>query len=79
MAKIYLETSFVSYLVARPSRDVVMAARQQLTLEWWDKERLKHELYASDVVLEEAPTRRCVGDHQADGSLDEAANSDSDG
>lgn len=54
MPKVYLETSFISYLVARPSRDLIMAARQQITLEWWDKERLKHELYASEVVLDEA-------------------------
>ncbi|MEP7341916.1 MAG: type II toxin-antitoxin system VapC family toxin [Acidobacteriota bacterium] len=54
MPKVYLETSFVSYLVARPSRDLIMAARQQITLEWWDKERLKHELYVSAVALDEA-------------------------
>lgn len=54
MPKIYLETSFISYLVARPNRDLIVAARQQLTLEWWDKERANHELYASEVVLREA-------------------------
>ena len=54
MAKIYLETSLVSYLVALPSRNPLMAARQQLTIEWWDKERSSHDLYASDVVLREA-------------------------
>lgn len=54
MPKIYLETSFISYLVARPSRDLIMAARQQITLEWWDKERTNHELYASEIVLREA-------------------------
>ncbi len=54
MPKIYLETSFISYLVARPSRDLIMAARQQITLDWWDQERHKHELYASEVVLREA-------------------------
>ena len=54
MAKIYLETSLVSYLVALPSRNPLMAARQQLTIEWWDKNRLSHDLYASDVVLREA-------------------------
>lgn len=34
MAKVYIETSFVSYLVARRSRDLIVAARQQLTIDW---------------------------------------------
>lgn len=54
MAKVYLETSFVSYLVARRSRDLIVAARQQLTNDWWDYERPKYELFASEVVLQEA-------------------------
>lgn len=54
MAKIYLETSFVSYLVARPSRDLITAARQQITRDWWDKESARHELFTSEVVLQEA-------------------------
>lgn len=54
MAKVYLETSFVSYLVARRSRDLIVAARQQLTNDWWDDERQKYDLFASEVVLEEA-------------------------
>ena len=54
MGKVYLETSFVSYLVARRSRDLIVAARQQLTNDWWDYERQKYELFASEVVLQEA-------------------------
>jgi hypothetical protein len=53
MAKVYIETSFVSYLVARPSRDLIMAARQQLTIDWWENERGKHELFISEIVLRE--------------------------
>jgi hypothetical protein len=34
MESVYLETSFISYLVARPSRDVVVAGHQQATHEW---------------------------------------------
>ena len=37
-SKVYLETTIVSYLTAEPSRDVVQAAHQQLTREWWDRE-----------------------------------------
>ena len=54
MPKVYIETSFVSYLVARPSRDLIRAARQQITIEWWGKERPKHGLFASEVALQEA-------------------------
>ena len=35
MERVYIETTFVSYLKARPSRDVVIAAHQQITREWW--------------------------------------------
>lgn len=54
MPKVYIETSLVSYLVACLSRDLITAARQQITVEWWDKERTKHELFASEVVVQEA-------------------------
>lgn len=33
---VYVETSIVSYLTARPSRELVTAARQTWTREWWD-------------------------------------------
>lgn len=51
---VYIETSIVSYLVARPSRDVVAAARQQLTHEWWNAHRSGFSVWASELVLEEA-------------------------
>ncbi|SRR5258708_38544687 len=32
---VYVETSVISYLSAKPSRDIVVAAHQQLTRQWW--------------------------------------------
>lgn len=52
--KVYLETSIVSYLTAQPSRDIVTAARQQVTREWWQKRREKFDLYVSEFVISEA-------------------------
>ncbi|MBC8069127.1 MAG: type II toxin-antitoxin system VapC family toxin [Deltaproteobacteria bacterium] len=50
--RVYLETSVLSYLTARPSRDVVRIAHQQITAEWWVA-REAFELFLSDVVLDE--------------------------
>ncbi len=53
MASVYLETTIVSYLTARPSRDIVVAGHQQTTREWWDTARPRYTLYVSEVVLRE--------------------------
>ena len=53
-AKIYLETTIPSYLVARPSRDLVTAAHQEITRLWWEKRRTDFALYVSEPVLKEA-------------------------
>lgn len=50
---VYIETTIVSLLVSRPSRDIVMAGHQQLTREWWEKRRLKFACFISEVVLDE--------------------------
>lgn len=52
--RVYLETSIVSYLAARPSRDLVTAARQQLTHEWWARRRSTFDIYISELVVAEA-------------------------
>ena len=51
--RIYIESTIPSYLVARPARDLLQAARQQLTKDWWDLHRARHELFASQIVLDE--------------------------
>jgi predicted nucleic acid-binding protein len=53
-AKVYLETSVVSYLAARPSRDLIVAANQQITHEWWRTRRPEFEVYVSELVIQEA-------------------------
>jgi hypothetical protein len=52
--KVYVETTVVSYLTALPSRDVIVAAHQQITDEWWRTKRQLFELFASQLVLREA-------------------------
>ena len=54
MESVYLETSFISYLVARPSRDVIVAGHQQTTQEWWDNRRSHFMCAVSQVVIDEA-------------------------
>ena len=51
--RIYIESTIPSYLAARPARDLLQAARQQLTRDWWDLQREKHELFTSQIVLDE--------------------------
>ncbi len=57
----YIETSVVSYLTARPSRDVVIAAYQEITREWWHDAPERFDLVASELVVAEAG----AGDAQA--------------
>ena len=52
-AKLYLETTIPSYLVGRPSRDLLVAAHQEITRECWESRRSQFELYVSELVLQE--------------------------
>jgi hypothetical protein len=52
-SSVYLETSFIGYLASRPSRDLITAANQQLTHEWWNTQRSKYELVIATPVLAE--------------------------
>lgn len=53
-AKVYIETTIVSYLTARPNRDVVIAGHQQTTHDWWQTSRERFDLVASQLVVREA-------------------------
>ena len=60
--RVYIETSVISYLTARPSRDLIVAAHQEITRQWGGvTERAKYELCASEAVLREAR----AGDREA--------------
>jgi len=49
--KVYLETSVISYLTGRISRDAIVAANQRQTRSWWEESRTKFDLYVSQVVV----------------------------
>ena len=51
--KVYLETTVPSYLVGRSSRDLLVAAHQQITREWWESRRADFDLYVSELVVQE--------------------------
>ena len=51
---VYIETTIVSYLTAWLSRDLIRAAHQQITQEWWNNRREDFELFVSEFVINEA-------------------------
>lgn len=59
--RVYVETTIVSYLTARPSRDLIVLARQELTRQWWKSRKSSFDLFISQYVLDEAAS----GDNEA--------------
>ena len=51
--RLYLETTIPSYLVARRSRDLRLAADQETTQQWWEAERQDYDLFISQAVVRE--------------------------
>ncbi len=51
---LYIETTVVSYLTARPSRDIISLARQEVTRAWWDMKSANYKCVISQLVLDEA-------------------------
>jgi predicted nucleic acid-binding protein len=60
-AKVYIETSVISYLTSWPSQDIVIAGHQQTTRDWWATYRAQFDVVASQLVMQEAS----AGDPQA--------------
>jgi predicted nucleic acid-binding protein len=54
MKSVYIETSIVSYLTARPARDLLAAAWQTATNRWWEGQRTRFALFTSQLVVAEA-------------------------
>lgn len=50
---VYIESSIISYLTSRPNRDVIIAGRQAITLDWWENNRHRFDLRISILVEEE--------------------------
>jgi hypothetical protein len=51
---VYIETSVISYLTGRPSSDLILAAHQKATQDWWADRGNDFELRVSEFVLGEA-------------------------
>jgi hypothetical protein len=58
---VYVETSVIGYLTSWPSGDLIVAARQKITRDWWRDAPAKYDLMVSERVVREAST----GDPQA--------------
>jgi predicted nucleic acid-binding protein len=53
-ATVYVETSVLSYLTARPSNDLRTMANQSVTSEWWETRKSNYSVVVSDLVVSEA-------------------------
>jgi hypothetical protein len=51
--RVYLESSFISHLTARTSKDIIVAGHQRASHEWWDNFRQEFELVVSELVIAE--------------------------
>ena len=51
---VYLETTIPSFLTSRPSNNVVIAGKQEVTRQWWNIRRDKYQLYTSQYAIDEA-------------------------
>ncbi|MEM1126567.1 MAG: type II toxin-antitoxin system VapC family toxin [Bacteroidota bacterium] len=58
--RLYIETSLVSYLTAPTSSNLVTAARQTITYQWWHTQRQHYDLFISQAVLNEAARGNAV-------------------
>ncbi len=50
---VYIESSVLSYLASRRSRDMFVAVRQAITADWWEQERSRFMVRVSQLVKRE--------------------------
>jgi hypothetical protein len=51
--RVYVETSVISYLTARPNRDFLVLARQEFTRQWWELRHNSFDAVISNLVVSE--------------------------
>ncbi|MDY6782274.1 MAG: type II toxin-antitoxin system VapC family toxin [Cyanobacteriota bacterium] len=51
---LYIETSILGYLTARSTKNLILAASIELTRDWWNNYRSSFDLFASQLVRDEA-------------------------
>ncbi|VXD15042.1 conserved hypothetical protein [Planktothrix paucivesiculata PCC 9631] len=51
---VYIETSIIGYLTARPTDNLIVAANMKITQDWWDEYCNSLVLYTSELVEDEA-------------------------
>lgn len=53
-ATVYIETSILGYLTARPTDNLIVKANIKVTQDWWDEYHNSLTLYTSEIVEDEA-------------------------
>ena len=64
MARVYLETSFISACVT-DREDAASVYRRETSLDWWEKFRAQHDVYASVEVYRELQAPGFRGSEEA--------------
>jgi len=53
LESIYIETTIPSLATSKPSRDMIIAGRQAMSIYFWESERQNFDLYTSQYVIDE--------------------------
>src|SRR5262245_44665041 len=64
MRKVYVDSTVISYLAARPSRDLILAAHQQVTHDWWHRCGVEFQPYISELIVREISAGDPVAAHE---------------